>query len=101
VYGLTEASEFYFAKSPYDLTLAEAIFLGLILPSPKNYRYFIDDSTHCARKSLESAFQRVGYFVSKANFVPEDSLRDLTPSQACLKGPARRIFLPPDSLAEE
>jgi hypothetical protein len=101
VYGLTEASEFYFAKSPHDLTLAEAIFLGLILPSPRNYRYFIDDSTHCARKSLESAFQRVGYLVSKLNFVPEDSLRDLSPSQACLKGPARRIFLPPDSLSEE
>jgi hypothetical protein len=101
VYGLAEASQFYFAKSPYDLTLAEAIFLGLLLPTPRNYRYFIDDSTHCAKKSLESAFRKIGYFVMKANYLPEDSLTSLSPSQACLRGPARRIFLPPDSLGEE
>ncbi len=101
IYGLTEASHFYFDKNPYDLTLSEAIFLGILLPSPKNYRYFIDDSMQCARKSLEPVFQRVGYFVAKANFVPEDSLRSIGPSQVCLKGPARRLFLPPDSLADE
>jgi len=101
VYGLAEASQFYFAKSPYDLTLAEAIFLGLLLPTPRNYRYFIDDSTHCAKKYLESAFQKIGYFVMKANYLPEDSLTSLSASQACLRGPARRIFLPPDSLGEE
>jgi len=101
VYGLAEASQFYFAKSPHDLTLAEAIFLGLLLPAPRNYRYFIDDSTHCAKKSLESAFQKIGYFVMKANYLPEDSLTSLSASQACLRGPARRIFLPPDSLGEE
>ncbi len=101
VYGLAEASQFYFAKSPHDLTLSEAIFLGLLLPSPRNYRYFIDDSTHCAKKSLESAFEKIGYFVMKANYLPEDSLTSLSPSQACLRGPARRIFLPPDSLGEE
>jgi hypothetical protein len=37
----------------------------------------------------------------KANYLPEDSLTSLSPSQACLRGPARRIFLPPDSLGEE
>ncbi len=101
IYGLTEASQFYFAKSPHDLALAEAIFLGLLLPSPKNYRYFVDDSTHCARASLGPAFQRIGYFVRKANFVPEDSITSLSPAQACIRGPARHIFLPPDSLNEE
>jgi len=101
VYGLNEASQFYFGKGPYDLTLSEAIFLGLLLPSPKNYRYFVDDSTQCAKESLGPVFQRIGYFVRKANFVPEDSTQSLSPSQVCLKGPARRIFLPPDSLSEE
>jgi len=101
VYGLTEASQFYFGKSPYDLNIGEAIFLGLLLPNPKGYRYFVDDSTQCAKESLRPAFQRIGYFVQKANFVPEDSIQSLSPSQVCLKGPARRIFLPPDSLVEE
>ena len=101
VYGLTEASQFYFAKSPHDLTLAEAIFLGILLPSPRRYHYFIDDSTHCAKKSLESVFHKIGYFVVKANFLPADSLTALSPSQVCLRGPARRIFLPLDSLGED
>ena len=101
IYGLTEASQFYFNKSPYDLALGEAIFLGLLLPSPRNYRYFIDDSTHCAKESLGPAFERIGYFVHKANFVPEDSIRSLHPSRVCLMGPARRVFLPADSLREE
>lgn len=101
VYGLSEASQFYFGKSPYDLTLGEAIFLGLLLPNPRGYRYFVDDSTQCAKEFLRPAFQRIGYFVQKANFVPEDSVQSLSPSQVCLRGPARRIFLPPDSLVEE
>jgi len=101
VYGLSEASQFYFAKPPYQLSLAEAVFLGLLLPSPRQYRYYVDDSTHCAKNSLESAFRTIGYFVSKANYVPEDSIAHLSPHQACLRGPARRVFLPPDSLAED
>ncbi len=101
IYGLTEATQFYFGKSPYDLTLGEAIFLGFLLPNPKAYRYFVDDSTQCAKESLRPAFQRIGYFVQKANFVPEDSIQSLSPSRVCLQGPARRIFLSPDSLSEE
>lgn len=35
VYGIGEASEFYFNKSPLELNVAESIFLAYIIPSPK------------------------------------------------------------------
>ncbi len=100
IYGLTEAAQFYFAKSPYDLSLSEAIFLSLILPSPRAYRYYIDDSTQCARASLAPAYEKIGYYVTRANYLPAESLATISPGHACLRGPARRIFLPPDSLNE-
>jgi membrane peptidoglycan carboxypeptidase len=38
VYGLLEASEFYFGKRPSQLTLEECIYLASIIPKPKHYR---------------------------------------------------------------
>ncbi|PKP00196.1 MAG: glycosyl transferase [Bacteroidetes bacterium HGW-Bacteroidetes-8] len=35
VYGITEASRFYFHKEPINLTINESIFLASIIPSPK------------------------------------------------------------------
>lgn len=41
VYGLYEASQFYFGKPPGTLTLEESIFLATIIPSPgKFYTHF-------------------------------------------------------------
>ncbi|MDX2127575.1 MAG: transglycosylase domain-containing protein [Chloroherpetonaceae bacterium] len=37
VYGIAEASQFYFSKRPSQLTLEESLFLGSIIPSPKRF----------------------------------------------------------------
>ena len=34
IYGVKQASETYFSKHPFDLTLKEAAFLSTLLPSP-------------------------------------------------------------------
>jgi len=39
IYGVGEASRFYFAKAPAGLTLGESIFLTSIIPKPKAYQY--------------------------------------------------------------
>ena len=44
VYGIGEASEFYFQKKPIDLTLKECLFLATIIPSPKKFMYNFDAS---------------------------------------------------------
>jgi hypothetical protein len=39
IYGVGEASRFYFQKAPLDLNLKEALFLATIVPSPKGFMY--------------------------------------------------------------
>jgi hypothetical protein len=39
IYGINQASRFYFNKRPLDLNLQESIFLASIVPLPKWYKY--------------------------------------------------------------
>jgi hypothetical protein len=39
IYGINQASHFYFDKRPPEVTLQEAVFLASIVPHPKWYRY--------------------------------------------------------------
>ena len=43
VYGIGEASHFYFQKNPSQLTLNECIYLANIIPSPKKFMYQFND----------------------------------------------------------
>ncbi|MGA9636957.1 transglycosylase domain-containing protein [Flavobacterium sp.] len=43
VYGIGEASAFYFQKKPSDLTLNECLYLARIIPSPSKFMYQFDD----------------------------------------------------------
>ena len=42
VYGIGEASRFYFQKNPSELTLNECLYLASIIPSPKKFMYQFD-----------------------------------------------------------
>ncbi|KAA6432238.1 transglycosylase domain-containing protein [Rufibacter glacialis] len=42
VYGVKEAANFYFSKSPSQLNLEESLFLASIVPKPKQYRTYFD-----------------------------------------------------------
>ena len=48
IFGVTEASRFYFHKNPIDLNLGECTFLASIIPMPKKVRWFLD-SNGCVR----------------------------------------------------
>jgi hypothetical protein len=43
VYGIGEASHFYFQKSPSELTLNECLYLARIIPSPRKFMYQFND----------------------------------------------------------
>jgi len=42
IYGIGEASQFYFQKTPSDLNLNECLFLATIIPKPKGFMYRFD-----------------------------------------------------------
>ncbi len=43
VYGIGEASQFYFQKSPSELNLNECLYLARIIPSPRKFMYQFND----------------------------------------------------------
>ena len=43
IYGIGEASRFYFDKNPFELDLKECLFLARIIPSPKKFMYQFND----------------------------------------------------------
>jgi Transglycosylase len=42
IFGIGEAAQFYFQKSPADLNLNECLFLATIIPKPKGFMYRFD-----------------------------------------------------------
>ncbi len=44
VYGIGEASRYYFDKHPSELTLDECVYLASIIPSPKKFMYKFDST---------------------------------------------------------
>lgn len=61
IYGVQQASRFYFKKSPDDLDLLESAFLTMLLPSPEVYSksYYKKSLTPFARKRLRQIIDRM------------------------------------------
>ena len=95
VYGIGEASNYYFEKSPATLTLQESCFLSSIIPHPKYYKSAFD-STGTFSKSMKGYYkmitnrlvtrEKISAAEVDTNFVP------LHLSPACLN-----YLMPPDT----
>lgn len=95
IYGIKEASQFYFNKLPSQLNLAESIFLASIIPRPKYYRYSFDEQGNL-KPYLASYYRTVSNrMLSKTWISPTDTF-NLQP-QMKLKGQALKIVMPADS----
>ncbi|MEK0421940.1 MAG: hypothetical protein RLZZ161_1791 [Bacteroidota bacterium] len=51
VFGIGEASQFYFAKPTSALEPLECAFLASIVPNPKSYAYFVDSAGYVSQKN--------------------------------------------------
>jgi hypothetical protein len=59
IYGIAEASQFYFNKKPSDLNLKECLFLAAIVPKPKKFMYQFDsDGFLKSRANKQQSFIR-------------------------------------------
>ncbi len=95
IYGVAEASEFYFAKHPSQLNLAESIFLASLLPHPKWYRSSFDDSGNL-KPHLGDYYRIVSQFMLKKNLITQEQFDELKP-EIILNGPARDKIIRLDS----
>ena len=96
IYGIAEASEFYFAKKPSQLDLAESIFLANLLPHPKWYRSSFDSEGHL-KPHLADYYRLVSNFMLKKNLITQEQFDQLKPD-VNLAGPAREKIIVSDTL---
>ncbi|MDA9555832.1 transglycosylase domain-containing protein [Pelobium sp.] len=72
VYGIGEASRYYFGKSPSELTLGEAIYLAHIVPKPKSSLYaFQPDGS--LKSYLTGYFNLIGGLMARKGYTTRDS----------------------------
>lgn len=96
VYGIGEASRFYFSKSPDELNLAESIFLSSLIPSPKYFKYRFDPNG-ALKPYMENYFKLISGRLALREKIPQAEADSLQPVVR-LKGPALEFVLPADSL---
>ncbi|QBZ97298.1 transglycosylase domain-containing protein [Flavobacterium sangjuense] len=63
VYGIAEASEFYFQKRPWDLNVNQCLFLATIIPNPKGFMAKFD-----ANNKLKPAAKQTEKFLTNLMF---------------------------------
>ena len=99
VYGIGEASAFYFQKKPIDLTLKECLFLASIVPKPKKFMYQFDDEGN-----LKSFANKHEEFMSKLMLrrgllTPEDTIGQQVPLSISGRARTHMKFKVKDSIA--
>jgi hypothetical protein len=90
IYGIGEASQFYFQKSPADLTFNECLFLARVIPSPKKFMYQFNDEGNLR----ESAEKQVSFFtnlmIRRGLLTIDDTIFKSQPT--ILTGPAKSFL---------
>jgi hypothetical protein len=99
VYGIGEASLFYFNKKPSELTLSESIFIASLLPRPKWFKYSFDAGGNL-KPYLEAYYRVVANFLLRKELITEEEYQSIQPHVE-LKGPARLIVVPSDTIPAE
>jgi membrane peptidoglycan carboxypeptidase len=99
VYGVGEASRFYFNKKPSQLTLPESIFLASLLPHPKWFKYSFDENGNL-KSYLADYYRVVSNFLLKKNLITKDEYDAIQPNVR-LTGLARELVRPSDTIPQE
>jgi hypothetical protein len=96
IYGIKQASRYYFNKNPSELTLQESLFLAGIVPFPKRFKS-VFESNGCPRSWFVSYMQRMkDLMVARNRILPADTAG--VDTRLILTGPASRVFVLTDTL---
>ncbi len=104
VYGIGEASQYYFGKSPATLSLGEAIYLASIVPKPKAglYAWQPDGSL---KPHLHGYFNLIGRLMAQRGYIARDTnaygFYGVRIKESLRQQIAPQDYLMPDSLADE
>jgi hypothetical protein len=99
IYGINQASRFYFNKPPSGLNLTESIYLASIVPRPKWYRYTFE-TNGMPRPFFGNYFNRVKELMVRKEFIAPGDTVGSSPA-VLLTGLAAQIFSVPDTVATD
>ena len=74
VYGIGEASTFYFEKKPSELTLNECLYLANIIPSPKKFMYQFNSEGNLKAFAINRDRLLKNIMMRRGIIVPDDTL---------------------------
>jgi hypothetical protein len=89
VYGIGEASQFYFQKSPSELTLNECLFLANIIPSPRKFMYQFNSEGHLKSFAVNRDRQLKNLMMRRGLIIPDDTINQLP---IFISGPANSFI---------
>lgn len=87
VYGIGEASSYYFGKSPSQLTLDECVYLASIIPRPKAFMWQFNDEGNLKAHAEKHNDYIKQLMLRRGLLVPEDTLAQS--GKIMISGPAR------------
>ncbi|PIV57913.1 MAG: penicillin-binding protein, partial [Bacteroidetes bacterium CG02_land_8_20_14_3_00_31_25] len=97
IYGITEASEFYFNKKPLTLSLSESIYLASIIPKPKYFKYSFDQNGELIQSAKDFITAIANKMLNK-EMITESDLQKLD-TKIIISDQAKSYIIPSDSLS--
>jgi hypothetical protein len=79
IYGISQASMFYFNKTPHDLNLQESIYLASIVPHPKLFRYTFEVNG-VPKSFFGNYFRRMEELMVRKQFIQPTDTTGVNPS---------------------
>ena len=90
VYGIGEASQFYFQKTPSELSLNECLYLARIIPSPKKFMYQFNDQGMLKDFAIKQESFLTNIMFRRGLLTPEDTIYKSLP--ILISGPAKSFI---------
>jgi membrane peptidoglycan carboxypeptidase len=96
IYGIKNASAYYFKKLPKDLTLKESIYLSAIIPRPKGFRYFFEQNGKL-KPFMSDYYKLVSDIMLRRSQISEADTTGLN-TRLVLDGPAKLMLQSLDTM---
>jgi len=88
IYGIREASQFYFSTLPSQLDVEQSIFLSSIIPSPRAFRYRFESTQPVLRDFNGPYFNLIGHKLRQQKIITEVQRESIDYSSLRLRGDA-------------
>lgn len=90
IYGIGEASQFYFQKTPSELSLNECLYLARIIPSPKKFMYQFNDQGMLKDFAIKQELFLTNIMLRRGLLTADDTIYKSLP--IFISGPAKSFI---------